>query len=293
VNATEPESAAELANDWAASMAERVNDLFSPGARATELFRAQADEAFERWQNCQKAVVSFQANNPERLLGQRLKVHEQSLVYFLEANRGFGLVLQDAKTLRDRLGRRERDAESGLSDHLATVFLSLRSLSSTLAPPRASGSYPMPPSSPVQLQFPLGGNSPFERTAGEQLGYLEELVSSIETQKAMLNGEAAKLGSQILSLQSQLEKAEGERQRLEEERNLAYEAYQVLARKAQEPRLSAAAQETIARVAGRAVTPSKKIRPRTRLNTALGGMLGFILGVLFVFISPSIRASEC
>ena len=279
VEDNDPERAASLANTWAEAVAQKLNIIYAPTSRAQDLFESQAEAAQEQWEVAQQALVDFQKANPERILKQQLLVQEQALATYLYADQAIGLVLQDAFTLLVRLEGREIYAETDFQDDLTALLLTMQSLVSTYS------SVPsiVTPATPLDLQIQVQGTSLLSASVDDQARYIEELADSLNTQRLTLKDEAVKLQDLIYDLQGQMEQAEGERVRLEMERNLAQEAFQTLARKAQELSLSAQDQDTVARIASRPVIPSEKVGPRVSLNTAMATMLGFVISLFAVF----------
>ena len=269
--------AAALANAWAVAVTRRLNDLYAPSSQAQTLFEAQAQAALEQWQAAQQELIDFQAANPERILIQRLAAQENTLAKYLEANRALELVAQDARALQARLREQPSGAEANLQDDLATLLLTSRSLSSSTSLTASAAPYPL------DLQFQIQGDSLLGESSAEQAQYLEALIESLETQRIDLEKQAAQLEEEIYKLQGDLAQAQEERSRLEQDRDLARDTYETLARKAQESSLAAQDREPVAQVASRAAVPSKPEGPRVKLNTGLGSMLGFMMGVFWTF----------
>ena len=113
--------------------------------------------------------------------------------------------------------------------------------------------------------------------------YVGELIDSIEAQLPVLVVLANDIKEAVFGLQRDLSEDQEERIRLEVERDLAREAYQALARKAKETRLAVREQDGVAVIASRAIVPETPERPSNMLNMALGGFLGFILSIGWIF----------
>ena len=277
VGDSDPERTASLANAWAEAVAQRLSTIYTPTSRTQGFFESQTKEALDQWEAAQQSFVDFQKVNPERILRQQRLVQEQALATYLHADQVIGLVLQDASTLTMRLEGREVHAETDFHDDLTALLLTMQSLVSTSNSVQSIVT-------PVDLQIQVQGTSLSNASVDDQVRYIEALVDSLNTQRLDLKNEAAKLQDSIYDLQGQLEQAEAERVRLEMERNIAQETFQALARKVQELSLSAQDQETVARVASRAMLPTEPVGPRTKFNIALGGTLGLLLGLVLVFV---------
>jgi uncharacterized protein involved in exopolysaccharide biosynthesis len=268
VKAPDPTQAAGLANIWAEEVSSRLNEIYAPTSRSQGIFETQAEDALLQWSVSQQAFIEFQATNPEIILEQRLEAQKRVLFSFLDAQRSLSLVLQDAQAVKERLEAREGTLDSNLRDDLTTIFLAIRSLSTT-----------MPEIPTLDLQLVIDENRTLDETVEEQAKYLEELITSLNGQIFVLEESTEKQETVIIDLQTQLTEAQEEKARLEQERDLAKETYQTLARKAEETRLSTYDQDVVARVASRAVTPSKAKRPILLFNTMLAGLTGLILGI--------------
>lgn len=288
----DPERAASLTNAWAKSVVRLLNAIYAPTSGALDLFESQAEEALAGWEAAQQALIDFQSTNKERILRQRLVARERVLASYLEAHRMLGLVLLDAQALQVRLAVRG-SAPSDLRDDLTMLLLATRSLVSTVSSPPSivepsveGGIVILPDTivSPLDLQIQLQGDLLFGESAEEQVNFLEALIESLEDQRVALEEEAATLQFGIYELQAQLAQAEEDRIRLEQERDLSREAYQTLARKAQETKLVAQDQENIALIASRAIVPSQPKGPRIKLNTVIAGIAGLMVGICWTLI---------
>jgi hypothetical protein len=273
VKVHDPNQAAGLANLWAEAVSSRLNEIYAPASRAQAVFEDQAEDALSQWNASQQAFIEFQATNPEIILEQRLEAQKRAIFSYLDAQRSLSLIVQDAQAVQSRLERREGALDSNLRDDLITIFLAIRSLSTN-----------MPDISPLDLQLAIDSDIVLNESIEEQVNYLEELIISLNGQLFVLGESVEKQEAETISLQKQLAEAQEERTQLEQERDLAKETYETLARKAVETRLSTYDQDVVARVASRAVAPSKAQRPIIPFNTALAGLTGLLLGISWILI---------
>jgi uncharacterized protein involved in exopolysaccharide biosynthesis len=272
VEDTDPAFAAALANAWAEATVQKLNELYLPSSQEQGMFAQQAEGARQVWNDAQEALIAFQESNPERVLLQRLNAHEEKLSWTLDKQRVLNSRVQDASVVLQRLEDQDVDSTSDLTEDLLLLELTARSLLSD-------------PGAPVDLQLQFQGNSILGMTSTQQIKLVEDLLSSMEDQDAYLSESIAGIEVEIYDLQSQYTEAYEQRSYLEQERDLARDAYQALARKAQESDLTSQGQDAVARVASQAATPTEKVGPRIKLNTALGGVLGFIVGITWVFLA--------
>ena len=265
----DPELAAALINTWTQAVSNRINDIYVPSSRAQAVFAAHAEDAQKTWIEAQQAVAEFQETNPALIMQHQLDVKSSALSTYLATQHSLEIVLSDVEAMQLRLDSRDVGARADLRDDITTLLLTTRSLSSTA---------PLP----IQLQILPQGDTMFNETVQEQILYLEELARVIDTQMAALEGQAAGLENEIYELQGQIAQAVETKARLEKKKSLAREAYEALARKAQETQLSAQEQKLVARVASRAAIPTEHVGRGVVIKSALGGAFGLMLGMALV-----------
>ncbi len=119
----------------------------------------------------------------------------------------------------------------------------------------------------------------------EALLQLEELESlpGYTVAAAPLTQAIDKLQEELRSLQAELEKEQAARQELTRARDLAWETYTTLARKEAELSIAARTGGTEVRFATPAVAPQNPVSPRKKLNVAIAGAVGLMLGVFSAF----------
>lgn len=271
---TDPGRAALLANSWADILTQRLNMIYAPTSLAQDQYETQRNDALGQWEAAQQALVEFQKGNPERILNHKLAAEEEILATYSRASLATGIALQDASILKARLESRESDIASNLNNDLVVLLLTVQSLISNSG---EDSSGPL-----IDLQVQLPGASLLSLHKEDQALYLAELIDSLRSQEIFLSSAADNVQDRIYDLQEKLARALEDRSQLELERNLAQEAYQAIARKTAELQFSSSDQDTVARVASSAVTPSEIVSPRVSLNIAIAIMLGFVLSLFAV-----------
>lgn len=264
---------AELANVWAEAVAGLLNDLYAPSFRSLELIESQTEVALGRWKSSEQALIKFQAANPEQILEERLAAQKSALASYLDAHRALGLVLLDAGAVQARLEARSPGASADLQDDLAILLITALSVG------------PVSGSTPLELQVVAQDISLLDESVEQQALYLGDLMVSLEQQRVGLEMEALGLEGEIYALQGRLAQSQEERGRLEQDRDLALEAYQALARKAQETRFVVQDEETVARVASQASVPSEPLGPRGGIIAAIAAAFGLVFGVFWAIAS--------
>lgn len=284
VEGNDPALVAELANAWSDTLTHKLNALFASTPEDQIFYEEQAATAKDKWVDVQKELIDYQATNPETVLEQLLKSKADALSILFQADRQLSQVAIDLHALRERIAIRTSE-EPNIPDSMNLLFLSSRALTSGVSVDSMA-----PMILPIQLEFNAGDNSLFQATSEMQIAEVDALANSIQQQRSALRTEIDRLQADILSTQEVFATVKEERASLEQDRDLAQEAYQALARKAQETELAGEEQESIAKVASRATAPSKAISPNIILNTALGMISGIVVGVFSVlFIEWWIR----
>ena len=100
---------------------------------------------------------------------------------------------------------------------------------------------------------------------------------------AQIKDRIEKWTTELQSLQARLEAEQAHQKDLERQRDMAWDTYAQLAKKAVEVEVAAESGGTEVRVASLALPPAKPVSTRKLLNTALAGMVGLMLGVFAVF----------
>jgi len=91
------------------------------------------------------------------------------------------------------------------------------------------------------------------------------------------------LQREILQLQEELEREQARKRELTQARDLAWETYQTLARKEAEVGVAVQVTDTEVRLAVRAFKPEEPVAPKKKLNIAIAGVLGVMVGVFGAF----------
>lgn len=259
-----PERAATVANRWTTLFVDRANDLYGQTTRDLAFFETQLAEAQAAQSRAEQDLIAFQARNQAPILRAQLGSQQATMEEYLAAVRSIRLIIQDARSLQERLSAQDPASRGSLGDDLTSLLLEVEALNWR--------------SLPIQLQL-SGEQGLTERTVGEQIAFLESLVSALENKQTILESETQALEPSILQLQEKVQQVTIEGDRLVTARSLAKETFETLSRKVAEARIEA--QNTVGdvRIASQALAPSWPISPRKALNTAIGGALGLIVGI--------------
>jgi uncharacterized protein involved in exopolysaccharide biosynthesis len=99
------------------------------------------------------------------------------------------------------------------------------------------------------------------------------------------------LALQLRSLETQLEREAARELILSSDRNLAWEIYQALLKKEKEILTAAPASSEVVLVS-LALPPQEPVSRQTILKTAIAGLLGLMLGVLWTFVKVWWRSED-
>ncbi|MCR4407926.1 MAG: Wzz/FepE/Etk N-terminal domain-containing protein [Anaerolineae bacterium] len=269
VKSRDPMKAARLANIWADIVVREVNDLYGQSEEEAQFFEAQVQTAEANLKSAEEALIAYQAANQTNILDTKIAAMQQSLRAYYDAAQAIQLVLQDANNLVARLRLQPSDAPASLGDDLASLFLAVQSLSTK---------YQLP----IELQVD-SAQSFSGKTVGEQISFLEDMISTLSDKVTALEAEAEKLKPQILELQEQQQAAKTEYDRLQRNVDTAQEVYLTIVRKAEESRIAAESEGDEMRLASYAAVPTKPVSPKKALNVAVAGTLGLFVGVFGAF----------
>ncbi len=261
----DPRQAQTIANTWAKGYVAYVNDLYQLGPSDEAFFVTQTVEARSTLEAAEQALIDYQGRNPGALVDAQLTSKQAALANDLSNNRTIALIIQDARSLQQQLARQKPDSSTALADELAALYLQVDALNSQTTVP-------------IQLQ--IGGSGPLAtRTTSEQASLLGTLVDVLQGKSKEIDQQITALGPDILALQQQQQQAQVELDRLTRDRDVARDTFQALARKLDEVKVSAHEDTGPVQLASEAALPTEPIGPRKVVTTALGALIGLILGI--------------
>jgi uncharacterized protein involved in exopolysaccharide biosynthesis len=281
VRSQDSEEAARIANAWADLFVARANEIYGAHSEhQTRFFEAQLERARLELDAAQQALVEFQARNQEAVLGARLASVQQDLQDYLVEQREIERALRNVRALRDSVADQPADAVVSPGDDLTALLLQIQAFSVRAS--RSSGAE-LEAGSSVWLQISDASLLSSERTAGELTAFLSELTTILEARGEEVGTQVTALEPHILDLQQQLQESRVEESDLVRTRDVAQETYVTVARKVEEARIAAEDTTGEVRLASQAAAPDRPVSPRKRLNTAVAGMMGLMLGVFGAF----------
>lgn len=255
--------AAAIANAWADAV--RQAPLLAQSNLITSL-KQSASEAGIKRDAAAKAFTAYQAASQAITWQAQLAGKQNALSIAYSNQETLRTALQDAKSLRDRLAKLDPAAPPSLGDYLALIALSQRSVLSNSGPS-------------LQLQAPTAPLSGI--TVGEQIGYLDQLMPSLQSRLAQVEDRARQLNAEILALQAALVEAQAKEASLKRDWDEAAAAYTNLSASLAQAKLSAdSVNISVSAVAG---VPQSPTSPKKAQNAALAAALGLMAGVFAAF----------
>lgn len=311
-----PDQAAALANLWAQIAEQHINRLYSQAAQSPIEATAQAEAAQKAYLDAEQALIVFLQNSAVDELQRQIEQKKEVLVTLQRQQ------IEALETrLRTRLDNINRldlllaniQAMQTQSNVDGTAAVSAAALSDLLLHVSA---FSTGAGLPLQLQIPIeqlrSADSPAQRRAGLRslAGALTDLQATwrqeVETLQAqvltapdLLSAEVAgqnllddvqTMQAQINTRQSELETQTDAQRRLTDARDVAWESFTALARRAAEVAIASDTTSTEVRLASTALPPSENSQPHTLLNVALALAVGEILALGLALLRSQVAA---
>ncbi|MBM4465159.1 MAG: hypothetical protein FJ014_06360 [Chloroflexi bacterium] len=272
VEGKDPSKIAAIANAWGEAYERYVNELYGGRIQSPEDIQPQVAEARSSYKETEEALARFMGDNQIEALSREIGAKQNTLADYYSTTQMLDRLIADATALRDQLRQGASSARTGNS----LSILLLQASSFTL----------LSPGLPVQLQLSFDEQSILESSVEEQVQELDVLLSVLEARLAGVQAriDERALQQEILQLQEQLEREQARMRELTQARDLAWETYNTLARKEAEVGVASQATDTEVRFAVRAVEPKEPVAPKKKLNIAIAGVLGLMVGVFGAFL---------
>ena len=273
VKGKDPGKIAAIANAWGEAYEEYVNGLYGGSPQSSEDIQAQVTEAESSYQEAQETLAKFMGDNQIDTLTREIGARQNTLADYYATKRQLDRLIADARALRDQSRQAASSSPTGTGHSLSIMLL------------QASAFTLLSPELPVQLQLAFDERVGLESSAEEQAQDLEALLSILEARREEVQSliNEGTLQQEILQLQEQLEREKAREQELTSARDLAWETYNTLARKEAEVGVASQVTDTEVRFAVAAVEPKEPVAPKKKLNIAIAGVLGLMVGVFGAF----------
>jgi len=274
----DPRQAAGLANVWADSFVDQLNRIYG-GNNDLPLFEPQLAEARATLEEADYALADFRGQYGLGFTEARVSDDEDPEVV-LEFELGIARRLQaktdlltEHETRADRIRlllEEARMAAVGADDTTSPAILA-----GLLGDMLRLGLVDAETNPVVQIN--LG-----EIDVGASLA---ALITSLEAKQGSTDEAIARLTAEVETLQSELADRQRELDQLLRDREVAQNTYLTLSNKLQEARIEAQYEAgNTAQMLSYAAVPNRPASPNRRTNTLVAGALGFIIGILGVFL---------
>ncbi len=259
------QTASQIANLWAEIFVEWANEIYQ-NANGDQLafYESQLSGAAVDLAAAEQALVDFQVRNRSSIVENRLLALNQIEARYLASQQQITFLLQDITSLAEQLA-----AQDGLTvtwgDQLTVLNLQLQAFGAQ--------------NSDLQLQVSSETVLTSENRR-DQLAYLEELQTTLETRLGEIEGDLIELEPEILALQQEKQSLLAEQNRLQRNASVAEETYTSLARKVDEERITSQDESNSLRLASNSAVPDEPVAPRRLINTLVAGFLGGFLMII-------------
>ena len=274
VKGENPGEIVAIANAWGEAYEEYVNGLYGGSPQSPGDIQAQVIEAQSSYQEVEEALAKFMGDNQIDTLTREIGAKQNTLGDYYTTRQSLDRLIADARALRDQLRQEKLSSPTGTGNSLSLMLL------------QASAFTLLSPELPVQLQLAFDERAGLEGSAEEQVQALDALLSILEARREEVQSliDEGTLQQEILQLQEQLERERARKQELTSARDLAWETYDTLARKEAEVGVASQVTDTEVRFAVPAVEPKSPVSPKKKLNIAIAGVLGLMVGVFGAFV---------
>jgi succinoglycan biosynthesis transport protein ExoP len=273
IKGEDPSKIMAIANAWGKDYEEYVNGLYGGRPQSPGDIQPQVAEAESSYQEAEDALAKFTGDNQIDTLTLEIGAKQNTLADYYATERQLDRLIADARALRDQSRQETASSATGTGNSLSIMLL------------QASAFTLLSPGLPVQLQLAFDERAGLESTVEEQAQVLDALLSTLEARREEVQSLIVEgsLQQEILQLQEQLERERARKQELTSARDLAWETYDTLARKEAEVGVASQVTDTEVRFAVPAVEPKKPVGPKKKLNIAIAGVLGLMVGVFGAF----------
>lgn len=318
----DPDTAALIANHWAESYVQHINDLYRDGnSSGIEAVNLQASAAQGEYEQAQEELQEFVADNEiiaierdieskdlvmnayqaarDYLLAEPINLDvgakQKILGDYFEDLRRIERWLADAQAFRHQVSARS-DSDAGDLGNVIALASLRNQVYGGAAPVQLQVDLSTAPTSPVQVAEVDSLIEVLEARRRATRESIDELTSALlldEPQEVgvepghPLNQRIADLIDETLALQSNLEEQEARQRELVQARDLAWETYQTLVRKQAEEQIAAQSVGTEVRTAASAFPPEEPVSPRRFLFTAVGAMMGLVMASFAIIVIES------
>ncbi len=264
---TNPQTAANLANQWADIFLGRAAEIYGGQGEAPLAFlEGQLSSSTLELEQAEQALILFQEENQSRVYSSQLRGYETALTNLVDEQQQARATRQEVLALREQLAGQPSNVVS-LAEELTAVLLQLKSY----------GLYEQ------NIQLLITNETALMNMARPaQIAFLDDLAETLAAKEENVAEQIARLEPEIRLVQRQLQEAEAQSNQLTSGRNIAQETLTTLARSVAEARIGS--QDTTGQIqlASRAAVPVEPESQGRVLTTAVALFLGAMLMSVFV-----------
>lgn len=264
---TDPQIAANLANQWADIFLGRASEIYGiQGDAPLAFLEAQLASATVELAEAEQALIVFQEQNQSRIYSSQLRGYETALNNLVNEQQQARATRQDVLALREQLAGQSSDVVS-VGEELTAVLLQLKSFG-----------FVNP-----NMQLVLNEETTLmDMARPAQIAFLDDLAETLAAKDESVAEQIAQLEPEIRMVQGQLQEVEAELNQLTTGRNIMQETLTTLSRSVAEARIGS--QDTTGQIqlASNAAVP---VEPESRgrlLTTAVALFLGVMVMIVFI-----------
>ncbi len=273
VTDTNPKRAAQLSNVWASQVSTNINTSYGTEAIAHSII-LQVTEAQQRYDQAQNALLKELSDNRIDILTTQLNRALDDLNCIKLGTNAAKRVLNDLLVLKQRLEAIPTEESLTFGDALAMTTLQQRALSSRVCNPDTQS---------LQIQF--NSDSLINIASSKALESISQIQVALQNGMVITSAQQTQLEQQILQLKNEQENARDKVDRLTTARDLAKNIFETLTQQMEQNNIvGLAGGNQIANVSLEAVVPSNQVSRNVLRNTALAGVMGFMLSIFGVWV---------
>jgi uncharacterized protein involved in exopolysaccharide biosynthesis len=270
VSYDEPETAAQIANNWADLFITQMNTLYGDqGGAQVRFFQEQLVEAEQVLNEAEATLVEFQLVNEGNLINDELHIQQSAHAQYLTDLNQITFLRHDIQALHTQMSTTVGGI--AFSDQLTALFLQIKVFNAETG-------------IPLEVQIDTD-NTITHQNHEEQIAFLNDLLLALDNRVIEDEARLAELRPQILTLQQSYQGYVAHYNGLLRDITVAEETYTALARKVNEEQITAQDTSMGVRLASLAYAPQEPTRPLIILNTLLGGALGLFLATFTLLIT--------
>jgi polysaccharide biosynthesis transport protein len=275
-----PTFSMDIANIWADEFVSQVNMQFSVNAVANKL-DSQVTDALDNYKNAQANLEDELSLNQIDKYRAQLNNAKSSLTCELNRNQAANLILEDLNILNHVLLSQSSGTNLSLGDALALTILQQRTSANQIC--LSITQFP---------QIQVSTDSLTIINIDEAQSAIFQMKNALETQLPFFQIKQINLSKEIPILQSALSNSEYMLYQMTYERDLSKELYNTLRQQQNRIKTILNSSSNIANVSYKATLPQNKVSPNTLMNTAIAGLMGILIGAIWVFVADMWKTDE-